>query len=93
MPLKSVPKPLNQDLADRRMDRSNFSCNWLPDNALYSAFEELNEKPAVKALLVAWYVPGETPGSLRLRTRLYSEGVNDSTALVADLFQRYTKPE
>ena len=91
MPLKAVPKPLDQEFADRRMDRSNLSSNWLPENALYSAFEELSEKPAVRALLVAWYVPGDAPGSLRLRTRLFSEGVNDSTALVADLFQRYTR--
>jgi hypothetical protein len=91
MALKAVPKPLNQDLAERRMDIDPGANNWLPENALYSAWEELSEFPATKALVVAWYVPGSTPGSLKLRMRLYTECVNDGTAISADLFQRLTK--
>lgn len=91
MPLKLVPKPEGFELAEKRANASDAS-RWLPEDALYAAWEEISETEPVKAFCVAWYVPGSKPGALKLRMRLYCEEVNDGTSLGTDIFHRLTDP-
>ena len=90
--LKAVPKPVGHDIAVKRADKAENAAKWLPENALYSAWAEMQETAPVKALCVSWYVPGKTEGALRLKMRLYCESTNDGTALGTDVFHRLTRP-
>jgi hypothetical protein len=90
--LKAVPKPEGHDIAQHRADKAGDASKWLPENALYSAWEEMRENAPTKAMCVAWYIPGSTDGALRLRMRLFCETTNDGTALGADVFHRLTRP-
>lgn len=91
MTLKAVPKPVGHDFNERRAGTDQNAASWLPEDALYSAYEEMKDIPPVKALVVAWYVPGTKPGSLVLRSRLFCEGVCEGDSLATALFQRLTK--
>lgn len=91
MELKPIPKPIAHDLNERRADNNQNAGAWLPEDALFSAYEDMKDTPPVKAMVIAWYVPGEKPGSLQLRTRLFCEGICEGDSLAVALFQRMTK--
>jgi carbonic anhydrase len=91
MTLKAVPKPIGNELNTKRANDSADASAWLPEDALYSAYEEMKDTPPVKAMVVAWYVPGSKPGTLSLRMRLFCEGICEGDSLAGAIFQRLTK--
>lgn len=89
--LTSIPKPAAFEINNRRSDRESNAAAWLPEDALYDAYQELESRPATKALLVAWYAPHPSkPGLLTMRFRLFNESDNDGRALAGELFQTIT---
>lgn len=89
--LTAVPKPTAFEINNRRSDKEADAAKWLPEDALYDAYQNLEANPAIKALLVAWYAPHPTkPGLLSMRYRLFNETDNDGRALAAELFQTVT---
>lgn len=91
MELKAVPKPIAHDINLARTERTNDASKWLPEDALYAAWEELQAARAagapVKALIIAWYEETSSEqGACDLRRRIYCETTNDATALATDLF-------
>jgi hypothetical protein len=91
MTLKAVPKPATSEFNTKRAEQNADASAWLPEDALYSAYEEMKDAPPVKAMMVAWYVPGSKPGALNLRMRLFCEGICEGDSLAAAIFQRLTK--
>jgi hypothetical protein len=89
MTLKAVPKPEGHDLNARRADAAADASRWLPEDALYSAYEELSRTKPYGALIVAWYEQREN-GDIALRLRLWNDRVNDVTALAAEVFHKMT---
>jgi hypothetical protein len=83
--LKPVPKPEGQEFMDRRASVAANASLWLPENALYDAWLDMQTSPPVKSLIVAWYAQNET-GQICSRLRLYNETTNDATALSAEVF-------
>lgn len=91
MTLKAVPKPAGHDLSEARADKQADAGAWLPENALYSAYEEMAVTPPVKAMIIAWFIPGTKPGALVLRHRIFCEGICEGDSLATAVFQRITK--
>lgn len=91
MTLKAVPKPATSEFNTKRANDNADASAWLPEDALYSAYEDMRDTPPVKAMVVGWYVPGIKPGTLILRCRLFCEGICEGDALATALFQRLTK--
>lgn len=89
--LTAIPKPAAFDINNRRSNKESDAAKWLPADALYDAYQDLEARPATKALLVAWYAPHPSkPGLLTMRFRLFNESDNDGRALAAELFQTIT---
>jgi hypothetical protein len=91
MELKAVPKPESHDLNAARADKFDDAASWLPEDALYSAWKDLEAARArgapVKALIIAWYEPTDSrQGSCQVNRRMFCETTNDGTALLTDLF-------
>lgn len=91
MTLIAVPKPAGHEFNEKRAHNNQDAGAWLPEDALYSAYEAMKETPPVKAMIVAWFVPGTKPGSIRLETRLFCEGVCEGDSLATAVFQHLTK--
>lgn len=89
--LKAVPRPAAFDINNRRSDKASDAAKWMPEDALYDAYQDIEANGAAKALVVAWYAPHPTkPGCLTMRFRLFNESDNDGRALAAELFQSVT---
>jgi hypothetical protein len=85
--LSAVPKPLGFEFRDRRAFQTNNADAWLPADALYDAYRDMEADGVVHAMVVAWYAVDET-GAQRLRFRLAHARENDGRALLVDLFKR-----
>jgi hypothetical protein len=83
--LRAVPKPEGHDLNTRRADKEADASKWLPENALYDAYEQLIKGTPTGALVVAWYEKNEH-GCLQFRMRQWNERTNDGIALAAEIF-------
>lgn len=88
--LKVIPKPEGYDMAVRRADKTTNALNWGIADALYSAYEDMQKKPAVKAIVIGWYEEDEN-GEITLRNRIAGDTNNDMTALAVELFHRVTR--
>lgn len=89
--LTAIPKPTAFDINNRRSDKESDASKWLPSDALYDAYQDIEAKGVTKALAVAWYAPHPTkPGALVMRFRLFNESDNDGRALASELFQTIT---
>lgn len=83
--MKLVPKPVGHDFNVRRAESCADASKWLPENALYQAYEEIS-KGITGALIVAWYEKNEE-GHIRMRLRHWNERTNDGVALAAEMFR------
>lgn len=85
MALKAVPKPAGFELNQARSDKSASARDWLPEDALYSAWEQIQkDRPVHGALVVAWYSLSEA-GLPILKFTLHNEECRLGLALAADL--------
>ena len=84
MALKAVPKPDGHELRLKRACRNEDASKWLPEDALYDAYEGLKTTSAEAAMIVAWYT--RLPdGNLSIKYRCYSEHDRQHVALASDL--------
>jgi hypothetical protein len=90
MTLKAVPKPEGHDLRAARVEKVD-NTKWLPEDALYSAYEEISKAKVERALVCAWWEKDEN-GEMHMNFRSYSEHPQQVTALVAVLFGYMTAP-
>lgn len=89
--LRAVPKPEGHELTVRRAEKTEDATKWFPEDALYTVYEELQKKPAVRAFICTWYE--ENPdGTLRLRVTQWNEHGNHSRALAAEVFAWINQP-
>ena len=88
--MKVVPTPEGYDLRHARMEKSD-NTKWLPEDALYSAYEAMAKVKIERAMLVAWWESDEN-GTVRLNFRAFSEHPQQNTALAAVLLGYLSAP-
>lgn len=91
MALKSIPKPKGHEMAYARANKGDGNAElWLPENALFDAYEELKDSDPVEALIICWYKMG-TNGIPQLRCRIAGKSYCSINSLGVDIFHRITK--
>jgi hypothetical protein len=88
--LRAIPKPEGFELRAVRASKGTAS-DWLPDDALFHASEDMAKSPPVVAFLVTWY-SRELDGKLTLKFRHYQEHERQSAGLAADITAWLTAP-
>lgn len=85
MTLKMVPKPEGYDMREKRATKAESGKQWLPDDALYQAFERINKGDAkpVGAIAIVWYEKLDN-GSLCVKYSISNEYDRQAIALLAD---------
>ena len=88
--MKEIPKPQGNELRMKRIEKSEFATDWLPEDALYQAYLRMQEeRPVHKAVLIAWYAkPENGQEGIDFCYSLYNEESNDGTALATEAFRR-----
>jgi len=89
MALTPVPKPEGYELRTKRADTTADASKWLPEDALYEAYLEMQKDPVSHALIIAWFTQNEA-GEIRRRMRLYNATCNDGKALGVEMFHVLT---
>ena len=88
--LRAVPEPEGYELRHARIEKGD-NTKWLPEDALYSAYEALSKVKVERAMIVAWWESDEE-GNVRLNYRAYSEHPQQNTALAAVLLGYLSAP-
>jgi hypothetical protein len=88
--MRAVPKPEGYDLRVARSQKTNDlpGSLWLPEDALFSAFEMMKEQPPRGAFIVCWYTPNTDDGNkgrLKLKFQGYQQHDCQMKALAAEM--------
>lgn len=79
-----VPKPEGFDLRNSRANKAHDGSKWLPEDALYDAYDAMAKASVTTAMIVAWWEKAED-GTVHLNYRSYSEHPQQNIALVSVL--------
>jgi hypothetical protein len=90
MTLRAIPKPEGHELRAARCEK-NDNTKWLPEDALYSAYEAMSKAKVERAMICAWWESDEN-GVVRLNFRAFSEHPQQNTALAAVLLGYLSAP-
>lgn len=89
--LRAVPKPDGFDMRNARAEKLSDGSKWLPEDALYDAYEAMSKVSVTRAMIVAWWEKTED-GKVKLNFRSYAEHDQQNVALVSVLLGYMTAP-
>jgi hypothetical protein len=88
--LRAVPKPEGFELRQARCAKED-NTKWLPQDALYAAYEAMSKVKVERAMIVAWWESDDS-GNVKLNFSAYSEHPQQNTALAAVLLGYLSSP-